>query len=275
MELGLKGKVAIVTGGTKGIGLCVAEGLAAEGVQLSICARNEAVLGEVAREIGTRYDVAVFPLRADVSKLEDLSALAKKTVERFGRVDILVNNAGEAPRGPGAVSEEGWQIHVEQYLFSVIRLSREVLPHMIAQKSGRIINISSVAGMRPNSVSPIAVTKAAVNNFSEGLAREVGKYNVLVNCVCPGLVLTDRLGVSGSIMEDIGRLTGQPKEEATKQYVIQNIPLGRLIHPKEVSDVVVFLASDKASGITGTTISVDGGAGRAMWPGGKFIRKED
>jgi 3-oxoacyl-[acyl-carrier protein] reductase len=275
MDLGLKGKVAIITGGTKGIGLCVAEGLAAEGTQLSICARNEATLMNVGKEIEKRYGIAVLPVRADVSKIEDLKALVKKTVERFGRLDILINNAGEAPRGPGAISEEGWQIHVEQYLFSVIRLSREALPHMIAQKAGRIINISSVAGIRPNSVSPIAVTKAAVNNFSEGLAREVAKYNILVNSVCPGLVWTERLGAPGSIMEDIGRLMGLPKEEATKKYIAQNIPLGRFIQPREVSDVVVFLVSDKASGITGATISVDGGAGRAMWPGGKFIKKED
>lgn len=274
MDLGLKGKVAIITGGTKGIGLCIAEGLAGEGAQLSICARNEVTLTNVRNEIEKRYGVAVLPVRADVSKLEDLKLLVKKTVERFGRLDILINNAGEAPRGPGAISEEGWQIHVEQYLFSVIRLSREALPHMIAQKAGRIINISSVAGIRPNSVSPIAVTKAAVNNFSEGLAREVAKYNILVNSVCPGLVWTERLGAAGSIMEDIGKLMGLPKEEATKKYVAQNIPLGRFIQPREVSHVVVFLASDKASGITGATISVDGGAGRAMWPGGKFIKKE-
>jgi len=275
MDMGLKGKVAIITGGTKGMGLYVTEGLAAEGTQLSICARNEATLTKVGKEIEQKYGVAVLPVRADVSKLEDLKALVKKTVERFGRLDILINNAGEAPRGPRATSEEGWQIHVEQYLFSVIRLSREAIPYMVAQKAGRIINISSVAGIRPNSVSPIAVTKAAVNNFSEGLAREVAPYNILVNSVCPGLVWTERLGAPGSIMEDIGRLMGLPQEEATKKYVAQNIPLGRFIRPGEVSDVVIFLASDRASGITGTTISVDGGAGRAMWPGGKFIKKED
>lgn len=275
MDLGLRGKIAIVTGATKGIGLDVAEGLAAEGTQLSICARNEAVLKNVAKEIEQRCGVCVLAVRANVSKLEEIKTLVKKTVERFGRLDILVNNAGEAPRGPGAISEEGWQIHVEQYLFSVIRLSREALPYMIAQKGGRIINISSVAGIRPNSVSPIAVTKAAVNNFGEGLAREAAQYNVLVNSVCPGLVWTERLGVAGSIMEDIGKLMGLPKEEATKKYVAQNIPLGRFIQSREVSDVVVFLASDRASGITGTTISVDGGAGRAMWPGGKFIKKEE
>jgi 3-oxoacyl-[acyl-carrier protein] reductase len=274
MDLGLKGKVAIVTGSTKGIGLDIAEGLAAEGTQLSICARNEAPLKEVAKKIEQRYGVSVLAVRADVSKLQEIKDLVKKTVERFVHLDILVNNAGEAPRGPGAISEEGWQIHVEQYLFSAIRLSREALPYMIAQKRGRIINISSVAGIRPNSVSPIAVTKAAVNNFSEGLAREVAQYNILVNSVCPGLVWTERLRVAGSIMEDIAKLVGLPKEEATKKYVAQNIPLGRFIQTREVSDVVVFLASDRASGITGTTISVDGGAGRAMWPGGKFIRKE-
>jgi 3-oxoacyl-[acyl-carrier protein] reductase len=275
MDLGLTGKVAIVTGGTKGIGRYVAEGLAAEGTQISICARNEVALTNAGKELEQKYNVAVLPVRADVSKPEDLKALVKKSVERFGRIDILINNAGEAPRGPGAMSEEGWQVHVEQYLFSVIRLSKEVLPYMIAQKAGRIITISSVAGIRPNSVSPIAVMKAAVNNFSEGLAREVAKYNILVNSVCPGLVWTERLAVAGSIMEDIGRLMGLPKEEATDKYISQNIPLGRLIQPKEVSDVVVFMASDRASGITGTTVSVDGGAGRAMWPGGKFIKKED
>jgi 3-oxoacyl-[acyl-carrier protein] reductase len=146
---------------------------------------------------------------------------------------------------------------------------------MIAQKWGRIINISSVAGLRPNSVSPIAVTKAAVNNFGEGLAREVAQYNILVNSVCPGLVWTERLGVAGSIMEDIGKMMGLPKEEATKKYVAQNIPLGRFIQTREVSAAVVFLASERASGITGTAISIDGGAGRAMWPGGKFIKKEE
>jgi len=274
MDLGLKGKVAIVTGATKGIGLDVAEGLAAEGTQLSICARNEAALKEVAKKIEERYGVSVLAVRADVSKFREIGDLVEKTAERFFHLDILVNNAGEGPRGPGAVSDEGWQTHVEQYLFSVVRLSREVLPYMIERKWGRIINISSVAGIRPNSVSPIAVMKAAVNNFSEGLAREVAQYNILVNSVCPGLVWTERLGVAGSIMEDIAKLIGIPKEEAIKKYVAQNIPLGRFIQTREVSDVVVFLASDRASGITGTTISVDGGAGRAMWPGGKFVRKE-
>jgi 3-oxoacyl-[acyl-carrier protein] reductase len=275
MDLGLKGKVAIITGATRGIGRDVAEGLAAEETQLSICARNEAALKEVAKEIEKTYGVSVLPVRTDVSKPEEIKALVDKTVKKFGRLDILVNNAGEAPRGPSAISEEGWQIHVDQYLFSVIRLSREVLPHMIAQKWGRIINISSVAGLRPNSVSPIAVTKAAVNNFGEGLAREVAQYNILVNSVCPGLVWTERLGVAGSIMEDIGKMMGLPKEEATMKYVAQNIPLGRFIQTREVSDTVVFLASERASGITGTTISIDGGAGRAMWPGGKFIKKEE
>jgi len=275
MDLGLKGKVAVVTGGTNGIGLAIAEGLAAEGCHLSICARNEANLVKVGKEIEDRYGNKVLPVKADVSKLEEIKALVKKTMERFGRLDILVNNAGEAPRGPGAMSEEGWQIHVEQYLFSVIRFSKEVLPHMIAQGGGRIINISSVAGIRPNSVSPIAVIKAAVNNFSEGLAKEVSKHNILVNSVCPGLVWTERLYKPGSIMEDIGKLMGLPKEEATQKYVAQNIPLGRFIQPREVADLVVFLASERASGMTGGIISVDGGAGRAMWPGGKFVKKED
>ena len=275
MDFGLKGKVAVVTGGTNGIGLAIAEGLAAEGCHLSICARNEANLVKVGKEIEDRYGNKVLPVKADVSKLEEIKALVKKTMERFGRLDILVNNAGEAPRGPGAMSEEGWQIHVEQYLFSVIRFSKEVLPHMIAQGGGRIINISSVAGIRPNSVSPIAVIKAAVNNFSEGLAKEVSKHNILVNSVCPGLVWTERLYKPGSIMEDIGKLMGLPKEEATQKYVAQNIPLGRFIQPREVADLVVFLASERASGMTGGIISVDGGAGRAMWPGGKFVKKED
>ena len=275
MDFGLKGKVAIVTGATKGMGLCIAQGLAAEGARLSICARNETLLMGVGKEIEERYGVTVLPVKADVSHLEDLQRLVKRTVEHFGSLDILINNAGEAPRGPEAISEKGWQIHVEQYLFSVIRFSKEVLPHMIAQGGGRIINISSVAGIRPNSVSPIAVIKAAVNNFSEGLAKEVSKYNILVNSVCPGLVWTERLSKPGSIMEDIGKLMGLPKEEATQKYVAQNIPLGRFIQPREVADLVVFLASERASGMTGGIISVDGGAGRAMWPGGKFVKKED
>jgi 3-oxoacyl-[acyl-carrier protein] reductase len=122
MDLGLRGKVAIITGATRGIGRDVAEGLAAEETQLSICARNEATLKEVAKEIEKTYGVFVLPVRTDVSKPEEIKALVDKTVKKFGRLDILVNNAGEAPRGPGAISEEGWQIHVDQYLFSVIRL---------------------------------------------------------------------------------------------------------------------------------------------------------
>lgn len=275
MELGLKGKVAIVTGATRGIGLAIAEGLAAEGAKLSICARSESNLIKVGKEIENRYSVEVLPVRADVSKLEDIQALVKKTVDRFCRLDILVNNAGEAPRGLKATSVEGWQIHIEQYLFSVIRLSNEVLTHMIERKAGRIINISSAGGIRPNAVSPIGVAKAGVNHFSEGLAREVAKYNILVNSVCPGLVSTERLAAPGSIMEHIGEVMGLPKEEALRKYVAQNIPLGRLIQPKEVSDVVVFLASDRATGITGAIITVDGGTGRAMRPIGDLIKKED
>lgn len=113
MDLGLKGKVAIVTGATKGIGLNVAEGLAAKGTQLSICARNEEALKKVAKEIEKTYGVSVLAVRADVSKLQEIKSLVKKTVERFDRLDILVNNAGEAPRGPRAISKEGWQVHVE------------------------------------------------------------------------------------------------------------------------------------------------------------------
>ncbi len=247
MDLGLKAKVAIVTGASKGIGFAIAEGLAAEGTHLSVCARNEAILTNVASEIEKRYKVPVHVARGDVSKLEDLKTLVKKTMERFGRLDILINNAGEAPRGPAAMSEQGWQTHVEQYLFSVIRLSREVLPHMIAKKYGKIVSMSStagVSGMRTGGAYGAA--KGGIIILTQAIAQEVADFNINVNCIAPGLGATGFHAASNF-----------PKEYLEK-FVKPALAAGKTTTPQDIGNAMAFLASDVSLKITGQCIKVSG-----------------
>jgi len=258
MELGLKDKVAIVAAASKGLGKAVALGLAFEGAKVSICARHADDLQRAAEDIRTASGAEVLAVQADVTRPEDIQRFVAETITHFGRVDILVNNAGGPPTATFMeIPDETWLAGVNLNLMSTIRLTREVVPHMQKQKWGRIINITSIAVKQPLEGLIISnAVRAGILGLAKSLANELGKDNILVNNVCPGYTLTQRLD---ELLESTARQEGLPKEEIVRSLE-RKIPLGRLGRPEELANLVVFLASERASYITGTTIQVDGGA---------------
>jgi 3-oxoacyl-[acyl-carrier protein] reductase len=258
MDLGLKGKTALVTAASKGMGKACALGLAAEGARVAMCARTEGDLGAAADEVRTKTGAEILALPADVTRAADVRTLVARVGETFGGVDILVANAGGPPRGTfDQLTDEAWAAAFELSVLSVVRLVREVLPSMRRRKWGRIITIQSSSVKQPidglllsNGVRPGAA------GLMKTLASELGRDNILVNTVCPGRILTDRF-LGGA------RQAGLPED----QYVARqsgDIPLGRVGTPEEFANVVVFLASEKASYVTGVTVQVDGGLVRGL-----------
>ena len=257
MDFGLKNRVAIVAASSQGLGKAVAEGLATEGAKLALCARTEAVLNSTAEEIRRKTGVEVLARPLDVTSYDQVRGFVAETVERYGRVDICVTNAGGPPAKPfSETSVEDWQAGVNLNLMSTLYFAREVLPLMQNRNWGRLITITSVAVKQPidNLILSNAV-RAAVSGLVKSLANEYGKYNVLVNNVCPGYTLTARLD------ELAGKLAiaeGVEPRRIHERWASQ-IPLRRLGKPEEFANLVVFLASERSSYITGATIAVDGG----------------
>ena len=257
MELGIKNKVALVAASSKGLGKAVAWSLAQEGAKLVICARNKSELEKTADDIFLATGVSVFPLVVDLSVTEQIEWLISETMDLFGKVDILVTNAGgPLPGNFDDVSDEDWMHSVQLTLLSTIRLTRAVLPGMKQQKWGRIIHMTSVSVKQPIDNLLISnVLRPGVIGLTKSMALELAKDNILVNAVCPGYYLTDRVK---SLLEDKAKKTGHTIQKATEE-INKQIPLNRLGNPSELSSLVAFLASEKASYITGTTIQADGG----------------
>lgn len=258
MELGLRGKTAVVTGGSKGIGLATARALAAEGVSLAIAARGREALERAAREIADAHGVQVEPYAVDLSDAGGVRGLGDFAVERLGRVDILVNNAGAIPAGTiDSLDDETWREAYELKLWGYIRLTRALLAGMRQRRSGAIVNIIGNAGRQP-SAGYIAggPANAALMNFTKGLAAAVGPEGIRVNAINPGPILTERLRAQA---ERRARDSGRDVAEVEAQQA-HGIPLGRVGLPEEVASVAVFLASDAASFVHGAIIPVEGGA---------------
>ncbi len=257
MDLGLKDRVAIVTASSKGLGRAVATGLAREGAKVVICARGEEQLTKTAEEIGSLTGSRVLSVRTDVTQHEEVKSLVKKVMEEFDRIDILVCNAGGPPPAEFLeLSVEDWREGIELNLMSTIYLIREVVPHMKRREWGRIINMTSVAVKQPiDGLILSNVTRTAVAGLSKTVSNELARDNVLVNTVCPGYTLTKRV-------EELAK-TRSIKEGVSTEEVFgmweRLIPMGRLGKPEEFANLVVFLASERASYITGVTIQVDGG----------------
>jgi len=266
MDLSLDDRVALVTGGSKGIGRGVAEALAREGCALSICARHEDELEEAASALRA-YDVEVRPIVADLTEEEDIETLVDETIEAFGTVDILVNNAGTV--GPPTSFQEGstqdWRDLFELNVFAVVTLTRLVIPYMREQEWGRIINISSENGTQPYpDMMPYSATKGALNNFSKALSKEYADEGILVNTVSPAFIETPLVN---DMMEQAAAERGISKEEMVDRFLQTRRPhieVGRPGQIDEVGPLVAFLASEQASFINGADYRVDGGSVTAL-----------
>ncbi len=262
MDLGLKGKVALVAAASKGLGKAVAMELAGEGARVAICARGEDTLRATADEIGARAKSEVLAVAADVTVAEDVEGLVAETLNYFGRIDVLVNNAGGPPAGYFLeFGDEDWQAAFELNLLSTVRLIRAVLPGMKQRRWGRIVNITSVAVKQPvdNLILSNAV-RSGVVGLAKTLATQLAAEGITVNNVCPGYTLTDR--VRGLAQAQAER-DGLAYDEVLARFA-RDVPMGRLGQPEELAALVAFLASERAGYITGQSIAVDGGYVRGI-----------
>jgi NAD(P)-dependent dehydrogenase (short-subunit alcohol dehydrogenase family) len=259
MDLGLKGKTALVTGGSKGIGRAVARSLAAEGARVMICSRDAATLGHAAADVERATGGHVETISADLSRHDEVVRVAKDAVTRLGRLDILVNNAGAIKGAIFSRRRTRWL--TGGACSRHIRMAREVLPHMQRQ-GGRIVNVVGAAARNPAVTYMMGGTaNAALINFTKALSDLAVKANVLVTGVSPGPVKTERWD---TLMAQQAKATGQDAERYVRERS-QEFPLGRIALPEEVADVVCFLASERASYLTGITITVDGGITRGVY----------
>lgn len=263
MDLGLKDTVAVVAASSQGLGRAIATVLAQEGASLVLCARNAEALEDTASEISLATGAYVLALPIDVSTGEGVDSVISAAVERFGRLDILVNNAGGPPPGDFTKHDDtAWHKAFELNLMSAVRMIRAALPYLQKSGRGRIINLTSTAVKQPieglilsNSI------RAGVIGLAKTLSVELAPYAITVNNIAPGRVSTNR-----TQQLDRARAAAQSitEEEASAQTIAQ-IPLGRYGRPEEVGYLAAFLASDKASYITGTTIQIDGGMIKGLY----------
>ena len=258
MDLGLKDKVAVITGGSIGIGLAVAEGLAQEGVHLTLCARNEERVKDKANQIQSQFGVRVLGIAADVSKAEEVEAVISKVQEEFGGADILIDNAGTGSNEKIITApDEKWQYYWDLHVMAAVRFSRGLVPLMQQRGGGVIIHNASICAKQPLDYEPIYnVTKAALMMFSKVLSEEVIKDNIRVNCINPGLVLTpDWVKTAKQLTEGTDISWEIHLENVANKYA----PIGRFASPEELAHFFVFICSPRASYCVGSTYYVDGG----------------
>ncbi len=257
MELGLKGKVALITGGSKGIGLETALHLANEGVSIAICARNEDHLKVAANRIFEKTGVEVLHISGDVTKEEDCKRIVTQTAEHFGRLDIVVNNAGAtAAQSFDQVDTDLWQHDLDLKLFGAIHCSRYATPYMRQAGGGSIVNVTAAMGKTPPASSlPTSVSRAAGMALTKAMSKDLGTDNIRVNTVCIGLIRSDQFEKVWK--KEAPQLTW---EQYVRESKYENqIPLGRIGNTDEAANVITFLVSDAASYVTGTSINIDGG----------------
>ena len=257
MELGLKDKVAVIGASSKGLGKAIALGLAEEGTKVTICARNAETLEATSTEIREKTGVEVLAIPTDVSEPDQVQSLIERTVAHFGGIDILVNNAGGPRAGRfGDLLPEDYQSALNLNLLSTINLCRATVPSMRQRGGGRIINLTSMSVKQPvDGLMLSNMARTGVIGFAKTLATELASDKILVNNVCPGIIFTDRIQQLATVRATEAGITF---DEAIANMT-QDIPLGRIGNPQEFATLIVFLASERASYITGTTIQVDGG----------------
>jgi 3-oxoacyl-[acyl-carrier protein] reductase len=257
MDLGLKDRVALVAASSTGLGKAVALGLAREGAKLALCARTQSTLDAAAAEIRRETGVDVLARSVDVTVYDQVQALVAEIVAQFGRLDICVANAGGPPSKSFAeTSVDDWHTAAELNLMSTVYLAKEALPVMQRRRWGRFIAVTSVTVKQPlDGLILSNAVRAGVVGLVKSLSNEYGPYNVLVNNVCPGFTATARLG---SLADTLAAKAGVTARDIEQRWAAQ-APLGRVGTPEEFANLVVFLASERASYITGTSIAVDGG----------------
>jgi len=257
MDIRLDGKSAIVTGGSKGLGLAIAKEYAASGANVAILARDQASLNDAKAEIekGAAKGVKVLAISCDVSKAAAIEAACKQCNDAFGKVDIFVNNAGQSTRGPSeTITDEQWQADLDLKLFAQIRFCRILMPQMKARKWGRIISVLNIGAKAPGADSaPTSVSRAAQMAFTKALSMEGAPHNVLVNSLHVGVIVSDQIK---------RRFDRERPNVSFEQYVAEagkGVPMGRMGKAEEFANVATFLASEAAGYVTGCAINVDGG----------------
>jgi len=257
MDLGLAGKVALVAAASKGLGRAIAHELAAEGASLAICSRDRAAIEATGRAIADATGAQVLARAADVSRPADIAAMVEAALARFGRVDVLVTNSGGPPPGRfEALDAAAWQKAAELTLFAPVEFARRVLPGMKERRWGRILNVTSIAVKQPiDNLMLSNSLRAAVTGWARTLANEVAPFGITVNNLMPGFTRTER-------MVELARAAvereGITEAEAMQRWE-REIPVGRMGEPREFAALAAFLASERASYITATSIPVDGG----------------
>ena len=261
MDLGLDGKVVLVTGGSKGIGKAVARGLLEERAKVAICARTPSELDQAAAELA-KAGGDVFAVAGNLTREVDVEKIVSATVSRFGRIDVLVNNAGAAPGGLLLdLTDDDWHQALELKFLGYVRCMKAVIPHMLRQGGGRIVNIVGNDGVKPIGVelTPSAANAADLA-VTVALAEQYGRHNICINAINPGPVATERWD---GLIGGIARIRNIPVAEAQKRAET-SIPLGRICTPEEVANVAVFVASERASFMNGALITLDGGQRKAL-----------
>lgn len=257
MDFGLKNKVALVAGSSSGLGEAIARELASEGASLVLCARSADKLEKVRQEIIKDFSVDVIAVAADLGNAADIDKVVSVAMEKFGCVDILVNNTGGPPAGKFEdLTDEMWENAVHLMLGSAVKLTRSVLPGMKERRWGRIINVTSITVKQPVEGLMISNSiRAGITGFARTLANEVAPFGITVNNVLPGYTRTKRVDY---LAEKTAQDKGLKPEDIIKKWEAA-IPMGRLAEPKEFAAMVTFIASERASYVTGTSITVDGG----------------
>ena len=264
MDLGIKGRAALVTGASRGIGRETARQFLEEGVRVMICGRNAETLERTRGELAQKTGGEIHAVVADTTKEDDVVRLVDAAKSRFGTVDILVNNAGQMYSGRfAAMTDEGLKQQFETKIFGFLRTIRLVYPMMKAQRWGRIVNLIGGAGKEPDPyMFGSGITNSGLLNITKSLSSEFGEDNVLVNAVCPGWVDTNlwQRNAQGLAAE-----LGAKSEEEARQLAARKNSLNRFGKPEELANAIVFLCSERASYITGVSLNLDGGRLKGLW----------